>query len=153
MAISGHCREASLRNHIDRPSSEQLRVFPDILSDALSGRPHQSQQPSFTAISYRAIFMFLWIRLSFIHKTHALRSLFSSRQVENSWVFISFNSAGFRWTFHFQILYLRQNLQATLNFDGLKFLTALVLFNQSDYLNHPTKDSDWLIVACLNIRI
>ena len=39
------------------------------------------------------------------------------------------------------------------NFDGLKFLTALVLFNQSDYLNHPTKDSDWLIVACLNIRI
>ena len=111
MAISGHCREASLRNHIDCPSSEQPRVFPDIFSDALSGRPHQSQQPSFTAISYRAIFMFLWIRLSFIHKTHALSSLCSSRQVENSWVFISFNSAGFRWTFHFQILYLRQNLQ------------------------------------------
>ena len=173
MAISGHCREASLRNHIDCPSSVWVHVglnkhlgfvevikadkdetltwigviecrmstlkslkysrrairrarhgalsgVPAILnnsifSDALSGRPHQSQQPSFTAISYRAIFMFLWIRLSFIHKTHALSSLCSSRQVENSWVFISFNSAGFRWTFHFQILYLRQNLQANVS--------------------------------------
>ena len=34
------------------------------------------------------------------------------------------------------------------NFDGLTFLTALVFFNQSDYLNHSDKDSDWLIVAC-----
>ena len=34
------------------------------------------------------------------------------------------------------------------NFDGLTFLTALVLFNQSDYLNHSYKDSDKLIVAC-----
>ena len=28
------------------------------------------------------------------------------------------------------------------------FLTALVLFNQSDYLNHSNKDSNRLIVAC-----
>ena len=35
-----------------------------------------------------------------------------------------------------------------MNFDGLKFLTALVLYSQSDYLNHPNRDSDWLIVAC-----
>ena len=35
-----------------------------------------------------------------------------------------------------------------MNFDGLTFLTALVLFNQSDYLNHSSRDSDWLIVAC-----
>ena len=34
------------------------------------------------------------------------------------------------------------------NFDGLTFLTALVLYTQSDYLNHSKKDSDWLIVAC-----
>ena len=34
------------------------------------------------------------------------------------------------------------------NFDGLTFLTALVLYSQSDYLNHSNRDSDWLIVAC-----
>ena len=34
------------------------------------------------------------------------------------------------------------------NFDDLKFLIALVLFNHSDYLNHSNKDSDWLIAAC-----
>ena len=28
------------------------------------------------------------------------------------------------------------------NFDGFTFLTALVLFNQSDYLNHSNKNSD-----------
>ena len=36
-----------------------------------------------------------------------------------------------------------------MNFDGLSFLTALVSFNQSDYLNHSNKDPDELIVACL----
>ena len=41
-----------------RPSSEQLRARSDILSDALIGRPHQSLQLSFTALSSRAIFMF-----------------------------------------------------------------------------------------------
>ena len=34
------------------------------------------------------------------------------------------------------------------NFDGLTLLTTLVLYSQSDYLNHSNKDSDWLIVAC-----
>ena len=34
------------------------------------------------------------------------------------------------------------------NFDGLTFLTALVLYSQSDYLNHSNRDSDCLIVAC-----
>ena len=46
----------------------QLGACSDILSDSLSGRPHQLQQPSLTALSSRAIFMFLrdlWIRLSF----------------------------------------------------------------------------------------
>ena len=28
------------------------------------------------------------------------------------------------------------------------FLTDLVLFKQSDYLNHSNKESDWLIIAC-----
>ena len=36
-----------------------------------------------------------------------------------------------------------------MNFDGLTFLTALVLYSQSDYLNHSNRDSDWLIVACI----
>ena len=40
--------------------------------------------------------------------------------------------------------FLLQNV----NFDGLTFLTALVLYSQSDYLNHSKRDSDWLIVAC-----
>ena len=39
------------------------------------------------------------------------------------------------------------------NFDGLKFLTALVLFNQSDHFNHSNKDSGWLIVTCFIIEI
>ena len=55
MAISGHRSEANLRIYIGRPSSVQLKVCSNILSDALSGRPHQSQQPSFTALSSREI--------------------------------------------------------------------------------------------------
>ena len=35
-----------------------------------------------------------------------------------------------------------------MNFDGLALLTALVLYSQSDCLNHSNRDSDWLIVAC-----
>ena len=38
---------------VGRPPSEQLRAFSDILSDSLSGRPHQSQRTSFTALWYR----------------------------------------------------------------------------------------------------
>ena len=41
----------------DRHSKASLRK-PHILSDALSGKSHQSLQPSFTALSSRAIFMF-----------------------------------------------------------------------------------------------
>ena len=58
---------------------------------------------------------------------------------------MSHNSVGFRWIFHFLLCKLLQ----IVNFDGLSFLTALVLLNQSDYLNHSNKDSDKLIVACL----
>ena len=35
-----------------------------------------------------------------------------------------------------------------MNFDGLTFLTALVLYTQSDYLYHSNRDSDWLIIVC-----
>ena len=86
---------------------------------------------------------------------------------KNLRVFMSHNSAGFHWTFHFQILYLKlqktsgkrfnfdlpnsfnlwtvadRDLWWFVNFDALKFLTALVL------CNHSNKNSDWLILACL----
>ena len=35
-----------------------------------------------------------------------------------------------------------------MNFDGLTFLTALVQYSQSDYLNYYNKNYDWPIVAC-----
>ena len=35
-----------------------------------------------------------------------------------------------------------------MNFDGLTFLTALVMYSQSDYLNYYNNDYDWPIVAC-----
>ena len=57
MALYGHRIEASLRNYIGHPSSEQLRAYSDIISDELSRRPHQSHQPSATAQSSRAIFL------------------------------------------------------------------------------------------------
>ena len=75
-------------------------------------RPHQSLQPSFMALSSRAIFMFRWIRLSVTRKTHleqfygsVIISLFTVCHVKNFRVFVSHNSAGFYWTFHLQILY------------------------------------------------
>ena len=70
------------------PFQWKIRPFSDILSNALRGRPHQSLQPSFTALSSRAIFMFRWIRLSFIQKTLALNSLFSTLSCEKTHVFL-----------------------------------------------------------------
>ena len=64
------------------------RASSDILPDALSARPHQSLQPSFKTLSTRAIFMFQWIRRSFIHKTLALKSLFFTRYVTKICVFL-----------------------------------------------------------------
>ena len=99
-AISGHHSEASLGNYMGRLSSEKIWACSDILSNALSGRPHQSLQPSFAALSSRAIFMFRWIRLSFIQKTLALNSLFSTLSCEKTRVFfMSHNSAEVHWTF------------------------------------------------------
>ena len=88
IAISGHHSKASLRNYIGCPSSEKIKACSDILSDALSGKSHLSLQPSFAALSSRAIFMFRWIRLSFIQKTLALNSLFSTLSCEKTRVFL-----------------------------------------------------------------
>ena len=43
-------------------------------------------------------------------------------------------------------------LLQNMNFDGLTFLTALVLYSQSDYLNYSNRDSDWLIGACFMMK-
>ena len=56
IAIFGHRSEENLRNYIGPSSSEQRACF-DLLSDALSGRPHQSQQVSFMALSSPETFM------------------------------------------------------------------------------------------------
>ena len=71
-----------------RPSSEKIRARSDILSNVLSGKSLQSLQPSFAALSSRAIFMFRWIRLSFIQKTLALNSFFSTLSCEKTRVFL-----------------------------------------------------------------
>ena len=67
---------------------KKIRACSDILSDALSGKSHLSLQPSFAALSSRAIFMFRWIRLSFIQNTLALNSLFSTLTCEKTRVFL-----------------------------------------------------------------
>ena len=160
-------REESLRNYIGRPSSEQVKACSDILSDAMSWRPHRSQQRSITALSLQAIFMFLWIRLSFILNTQALCSLFSlchgkklARFYEPQFGRISLNislsdsvfettkTSGKRFNFDlpnsFNLWTVGdRDLWWFVNFDALKFLTALVL------CNHSNKNSDWLILACL----
>ena len=172
MAISGHCSKASLRNYIGRPSSEKIRACSDILSDALSGKSHQSLQPSFAAVSSRAISMFRWIRLSLIQKTVALNNLFSTLSCEKIRVFL-WAIIRLKFTEHFTLRFCRRDLKTSgkmlistcrailvcktiaecelwwfLNFDGLVFLTPVDLYSQSDYLDHSNKDSDWLIVAC-----
>ena len=109
MAIFDHRSEASHRNFICRPSSEKIRACSDILPDALSGRPHQSLQPSFMALSSWTIFMFpaeFGCR-SFIK--HSLWAVCFYQSCEKTcvflWATIRPNFAE-RW-FYFQILYYR----------------------------------------------
>ena len=42
---------------VDLKTSGSFKVCSGILSYALSARPHESQQPSFTALSFRAMFL------------------------------------------------------------------------------------------------
>ena len=139
----------------------------------MSRRPHQTKQPSVTALSSRAIFMFRWIWLSFIRKTHALSSLFSNCHVKKLTCFydpqfgrillnISLSDSvletkktlGKRVEFDMKKYFSWQTIADAEpwwfeNFDGLTFLTALFLFNRSDYLNYCKKDSDKLTIMCL----
>ena len=94
-----HRSEASLRNYIGRPSSEKIRACSDILSDELRGKPHQSLQPSFRALSSRATLH--------VSGEFGWKSLFSTCHVKKLACFISHTSAEVHWTFQFQILYLR----------------------------------------------
>ena len=145
------CNRATtiLGHHVDLQSS-QWRACSDILYDALSGGRHQSLKPSFKDAFTTAIFMFLSIWPSFI-SIHAMISLFSNFHIEKTLrVFMSQYSNRFPWKFQFYILYydfkkrskilnqtcrtfsIRELFQIV-KFDGLTFLTAVVLFNQSDY--------------------
>ena len=133
---SNHRIWESLRNYIGCPSSEQLRACSNILSKSLSGRPHWSQQPSSIVLSSRAIFLFLWIWLLFIHKTHPLAVYLSC---EKAYVFL----LSVKTLTNLQDVFISTcwiitvcELLQIVDFDGLTFLTASVLFNQSDYLKH-----------------
>ena len=55
----------------------------------VEGRPHQPHQP---ALSSREILMLLWMRLSFIRKSHALSNLCLIVMCETLRVFMSHNS-------------------------------------------------------------
>ena len=142
-------------------TDEILTACARYLQFVLCTRVKTLQSASLTALLSWAVFMSLWILLSFIHKTHALSSLFSNCHVKR--VNPKPDSTE-HFTFRFYILETKKlqakvlkstyqtvsvcKLLQIVNFDGFTFLTALVLFNQSDYLNHSNKDSDWLIVAC-----
>ena len=93
MASSEIASEASLRNYIDRPSSEQLRACSDVLSDALSGEGHISHcnrvlrlcHPEQSSCSGE-----------FGCRSLAFSSLFTICHVKNLRVFVCHNSAGFQ---------------------------------------------------------
>ena len=145
MAIPGNRSEASLRYFIGHPSSEQLRACSNTISDALTGRPHQSQQPSFMMLSFRARAIScssVFCCRSFIK--HTPRSvcflIVYEKTYEFSWEFGRISLKISLFTLHCQLLPIE--FWWFVNFDGLSFLTALVLFNQSDYLNHSNKDPD-----------
>ena len=127
--------------------------------------------PSFAALSSQAIFMFRWIRLSLIQKTLALNSLFSTLSCEKTRVFL-WAIIRLKFTEHFTLRFCIRDLKTSgksvkfdqpnyfslqtiaecelwwfLNVGSLTLLTALVLYSQSDYLNHSNRDFDRLIVA------
>ena len=58
-----HCPALVLNGHSDETKNNLAfyisfyNACPDYLSDVLSGRPDQSLQPSFMALSFRAIFL------------------------------------------------------------------------------------------------
>ena len=157
--------EAYLRNYIGHPSSEQQRARSDVLSNTLSGRPHQSLQPILTALSYRAIFMFRWIWLSAFIKHSPWTACFPTCYVKTLACFykpqfdrILLNillSDCVLETKKLQAKVLNSTcrtisvckLMLSVSFDCWTFLTALALYSQSGYLNNSNRDSDWLIVA------
>ena len=138
-----------LGHHVDLQSS-QWRACSDILYNALSGGRHQSLKPSFKDAFTTTIFMFLSIWPSFV-SIHAMISLFSNFHIEKpcvfSWAKIRTDfPENFNFTFFITTLKKRskilnqtcrtfsiRELFQIVKFDCLTFLTAVVLFNQSDY--------------------
>ena len=157
------CRALACQNYAcsaGYPLSEQLRVCSYILSNFLSGRPHQSQQLSYTALSSQATSCsFEFSCCSFIKHT-PWAFCFPIVMGKNLHVFMSpiWEDLTKHSTFRFFILYsklsksvefnLPSYLSQIVNFNGLTFLTALVVFNQITLLSHSNKDSDWLTIVC-----
>ena len=154
MAIFGHRSEASLRNYISRPSIEKIRACSDIRSDAeghishcsrVSRRCHPERSlcsgefgcRSFTKHSpWNVCFpLVMWKNLRVSYEPQfgrvSLNISLSDSVLETK-------------RLHAEVLnYSSFLLLQNVNFDGLTFLTALVLYSQSD----SNRDSDWLIVA------
>ena len=178
ITMSGHRSEASLRNYTVRPSSELLGNLFWYSFDALNGRPHQSQEPSFTALLQYPEQYFTFI--SFIHKTHALSSLFSDCHVKNLRVFIGHAKFDRILTWHFVFIslsklkknYMQKVVNSTRQTSYVWELSAycelwwfvkfevceVSWFDNFDKCgilqpilflkNLFKKDSDWLMLAC-----
>ena len=166
VASSEIASEASLRNYIDHPSSEQLRACSDVLSDALRGEDHIShcnrvlrlchpEQSSCSGEFGCRSFVKLALSSSFTIFHVKKLACFCEPQFGRISLNISLSDSVLE-TKKLQAKVLNLTCRTILvckllqnmNFDGLTFLTALVLYSQSDYLNHSNRDSDWLIVAC-----
>ena len=165
VASSEIASEASFRNYIDRPSCEQLRTCSDVLSDVLSGEGHISHCDrvlrlcnleqsscsgefgcrSFVKTRFEQFVFYLSSEKTCAFLYATIRPDFT----EHSPARISGKSVRFDLPNYSSLKAIAKcELWWILNFDGLTFLTALVLYSQSDYLNHSNRDSDWLIVAC-----
>ena len=152
------------------PSCEQLRACSDVLSDALSGEGHIShcdrvlrlcnleksscsgefgcrsfvktrfeQFVFYLSSEKTCAFLYATIRPDFTE--HFTCTFFIKKTSSKSVRFDLPNYSSLK-------AIAKCDLWWILNFDGLTFLTALVLFSQSDYLNYYKKDFDWFIVAC-----
>ena len=119
-----------------------MRACFNIFSDALSGRPHQSLQPSFTALSSQVIFMF--------SACHVKKNFpFYEPQFGRIWLSILLSDSVLETkklqakvlNLTCRTIYVCKLLQ-NVKFDRFAFLTALVLYSQSDYLNYFNRDSN-----------
>ena len=146
---------------IGRPSSEKIRACSDILSDALSGRPHQSLRchPEQSLCSGEfgcrlfikhspwtvCFLLVVWKKLACFYEPQFCRVSPSISLSDSALETKKLQAEVLKSTCRtIQVLKLLQKA----DFDSLTLLTALLLYSQSDYLNYTKRDSDWLTLAC-----